>query len=164
MSGKGRSEARSVARLGAVQALYQIEMIGADTGAVIEEFLEHRLGETLDGVALGDADRELFRTLVAGTMAERDDLDDMLAAVLAEGWPVERLEAILRAILRCGAYEIGYCDEIPPKVSITEYVRLTETFFEGKEPGMANAVLDKLAHSLWPEEMEATPPCPANSN
>ena len=164
MSGKGRGAARSVARLGAVQALYQIEMTGGDPAAVIEEFLEHRLDESQDGIVLGTADRELFRTLVEGVTAERGDLDDMLAAVLAEGWPVERLETILRAILRCGTYEIGYCTDVPPKVSITEYVKLTESFFEGKEPGMANAVLDNLAHSLRPEDLEKKPPCPANSN
>ena len=153
-----------MACLGAVQALYQIEMTGGDPAAVIEEFLEHRLDEAQDGITLGAADRELFGALVTGVMAERGDLDDMLAAVLAEGWPVERLESILRAILRCGAYEIGYSQDVPPRVSITEYVKLTESFFEGKEPGMANAVLDNLAHSLRPQEMEEKPPCPANSN
>jgi N utilization substance protein B len=93
-------------------------------------------------------------SLVKGVAAEAASLDDMLAAVLAEDWPVERLETLLRVILRAGAYELGYRPEIPARVAITEYVNLAQAFFHGKEPGMANGVLDRLAHSLRPEEFE----------
>ncbi|MDH3595837.1 MAG: transcription antitermination factor NusB [Rhodospirillales bacterium] len=145
---------RGAARLGAVQALYQIELSGGSPELILQEFLEHRLDEAIDGLSLGRADRALLGDLVEGVAAESASLDDMLAAVLAEDWPVERLETLLRVILRAGAYELGYRPEIPARATITEYVNLAQAFFDGKEPGMANGVLDHLAHSLRPEEFE----------
>ena len=148
----GTSGPRSAARMAAIQALYQIELSGTAPEAVLREFLEQRLEEELDGVTLGKVDRALFGTLLQGISAETEALDDMLSAVLAEDWPVERLETLLRAILRAGTYELGFRPEIPARVSITQYVNLAGAFFEGKEPGMVNGVLDRLAHSLRPEE------------
>ncbi len=147
--------ARSAARLGAVQALYQMELSGGPTETVLGEFLEHRLSEELEGISLGVADRALFVGLVRGVAAEQAPLDDLLSAVLAEDWPVERLETLLKVILRAGAYELGYRPDIPPRVTITEYVNLARAFFDGKEPGLANGVLDRLAHELRPEAFEA---------
>jgi len=146
---------RSAARLATVQALYQIELSGGAPESVVQEFLEHRLAEQLDEAELTEADPEFLAMLVSGVAGESALLDDMLSAVLAEGWPVERLETLLRLILRAGAYELGYLPEIPARVIITEYVRLAQAFFDGKEPGLANGVLDRMAHSLRPEEFDA---------
>jgi N utilization substance protein B len=143
---------RAAARLGAVQALYQIELSGGSPELILREFLEHRLDEVIDGLSLGEADRALLSELVEGVAAESGALDDMLSAVLAEDWPVERLETLLRVILRAGAYELGYRPDIPARATITQYVNLAQAFFHGKEPGMANGVLDRLAHGLRPEE------------
>ncbi len=151
----GTSGPRSAARMATIQALYQIELSGAAPEAVLREFLEQRLEEELDGLTLSKADRVLFGALLQGVSAETEALDDMLSAVLAEDWPVERLEILLRAILRAGAYELGFRPDIPARVSITQYVNLAGAFFEGKEPGMANGVLDRLARSLRPEEFDA---------
>lgn len=147
--------ARSAARLGAVQALYQIELSGGPAETVVGEFLEQRLAEEIEGFSLDAADRELFAGLVRGVAAEQAPLDDLLSAVLAEDWPVERLETVLKVILRAGAYELAYRPDIPPRVTITEYVDLARAFFDGKEPGLANGVLDRLAHELRPEAFEA---------
>ncbi len=149
-----RAGRRSAARLAAVQALYQIGLTGASPEAVIEEFLEHRLEEELHALGLEDADRALLDQLVRGVSAESENLDDILSAVLAEDWPIERLELLLRVILRAGAYELAFKAEIPARVAITEYLWLAQAFFEGKEPGMTNGVLDHLARSLRPEEFE----------
>jgi N utilization substance protein B len=145
---------RGAARLAAVQALYQIELSGGSPAQILQEFIEHRLGEAIDGLSLVGADRAFLSELVEGVAAESEALDDMLSAVLAEDWPVERLETLLRVILRAGAYELGYRPEIPARATITQYVNLAQAFFHGKEPGMANGVLDHLAHSLRPEEFE----------
>ena len=153
--GAAAGAARRAARLGAVQALYQIELSGGPAETVLREFLEHRLAEEIEGVSLGAADRSLFAGLVRGVAAEQAPLDDLLSAVLAEGWPVERLETLLKVILRAGAYELGYRPDIPPRATITEYVNLAQAFFDGKEPGLANGVLDRLAHELRPEAFEA---------
>ena len=143
---------RSAARLAAVQALYQVEMSDIAPEAVLSEFLDHRLGEELDGQRLAAADKALFGELVRGVAGEDGELDDMLAAVLDEGWPVERLENLLRIVLRAGVYELSRRPEVPGRVIVSEYVDLSDAFFGGKEPGLVNGVLDRLARTLRPEE------------
>jgi len=164
-SGRGgqRGAQRSAARLAAVQALYQVAMTGAPAEKVLAEFLEHRMAEDLDGLRLAVPDRRLLADLVTGVAAEAEELDDMLAAVLDENWPVERLETLLRVVLRAGAYEVAGRRDVPARVVISEYVDLADAFFGGKEPGLVNGVLDRLARSLRPEEFEAEGPAPGPS-
>ena len=145
---------RRAARLAAVQALYQWEQSGATSGTIIQEFTEHRIGKNVDGIDLPDADVKLFGNLVRGTIATVEELDSMVAGVLTEDWSVERLESILRAVLRCGAYEIAHRSDIPPKVAISEYLAVADAFLGDKETALANGVLDRLAHLLRPSEME----------
>ena len=145
---------RSAARLAAVQALYQIEMTGATSGDVLREFLDLRLTEEVEGLHLAHADRRLLDDLIMGVTAQRDELDDLLAAVLDEDWPVERLETLVRLVLRSGAYELIEWRKTPVRVILAEYVGLADAFFSGKEPGLVNGVLDRLARSLRPEEFE----------
>ena len=145
---------RRAARLAAVQALYQWEQSGATSGTIIQEFTEHRIGKNVDGIDLPDADVKLFGNLVRGTISTVEELDSMVAGVLTEDWSVERLESILRAVLRCGAYEIAHRSDIPPKVAISEYLAVADAFLGDKETALANGVLDRLAHLLRPSEME----------
>ncbi len=152
-SGKGGAK-QSAARLAAVQALYQAELTDAPVEAVLAEFIALRLGEEIDGVSLAGADRGLLELLVRGVGKERDELDDMLAAVLDEDWPVERLETLLLILLRVGALELSRRPEAPVRVVVSEYVDLAGAFFGGKEPGLVNGVLDKLARALRPEAFE----------
>jgi len=146
---------RRAARLAAVQALYQAEMAGAGADAVALEFLQHRLAEEIDGLTLGDIDQELFLEVLRGTHAERRELDDMLMAVIADDWTVDRLDSMLRHILRAAAWELSYRPQMPAKAVIAEYVGLAHDFFAGREPGMANGMLDRLARDLRPDEFEA---------
>ena len=152
--GKGGAK-QSAARLAAVQALYQVELTAAPVEAVLAEFLAYRLDEKVDGVSLAAADRGLLELLVRGVDKERDDLDDMLAAVLDQDWPVERLETLLQILLRTGALELTRRPEAPVRVVVSEYVDLASAFFGGKEPGLVNGVLDRLARALRPEAFEA---------
>ena len=147
---------QSAARLAAVQALYQAELTAAPVEAVLAEFLAYRLDEEVDGVSLAAADRGLLELLVRGVGRERDELDDMLAAVLDEDWPVERLETLLQILLRVGALELTRRPEAPVRVVVSEYVDLAGAFFGGKEPGLVNGVLDRLARALRPEAFEAS--------
>jgi N utilization substance protein B len=156
--GKGGAK-QSAARLAAVQALYQAELTAAPVEAVLAEFLAYRLDEKVDGVSLAAADRGLLELLVRGVGKERDDLDDMLAAVLDEDWPVERLETLLQILLRTAALELTRRPEAPVRVVVSEYVDLAGAFFGGKEPGLVNGVLDRLARALRPEAFE-TPGAP----
>ncbi|HUJ97603.1 MAG TPA: transcription antitermination factor NusB [Stellaceae bacterium] len=144
---------RSVARLAAVQALYQIDLSGAPPETVIAEFLKHRLGREIDGEQYGEADPALFADIVRGTIERRADLDTAISAVLTPDWPLERLETVLRAVLRAGAFELVARPDVPAPVAISEYLDIAHAFFSGKEPGLVNGVLDKLAHRLRPDDV-----------
>ncbi len=155
----GAGRRRSVARLLAVQALYQIEInrIDADGGAAIDavvaEFVKHRLGQEIEGENYGEADRALFADIVRGASQRQGELDGMISAALSEEWPLHRLETILRAILRAGAYELLGRSDVPPRVVISEYLDGAHVFFAGKEPGMVNGVLDRLARVLRQDDL-----------
>lgn len=146
---------RSAARLFAVQALYQIERRGAAPEAVIQEFLEHRREQEVDGVPLVSPDFGQFRALVTGVCEEVHDLDNMLLAVLDVDWTLERLESLLLVLLRAGIHEIASRQDIPARVVINEYVDLAHAFYGGKEPGLVNGVLDRLARNLREEEFSS---------
>jgi len=156
----GAGRRRSVARLLAVQALYQIELSnieaggGAGADAVIAEFVKHRLGQEIEGENYGEADRALFVDIVRGASARQGELDGMISSALSEEWPLHRLETILRAILRAGAYELLGRADVPPRVVISEYLDVAHAFFAGKEPGMVNGVLDRLARVLRQDEAD----------
>ncbi|MFQ5348746.1 MAG: transcription antitermination factor NusB [Rhodothalassiaceae bacterium] len=140
---------RSAARLGAVQALYQLDLDpDADADSVVAEFEAHRLGREIEGALYARADRALFADIVRGVAARGAEIDRLLSSVLAEGWPLERLESVLRAILRAGTYELLARPDIPTAVIINEYVDIAHAFFDDAEPGFANGVLDRLAKEI----------------
>ena len=139
---------RRAARLAAVQALYQIDMTGRGADGVIAEFVAHRLGPP-DGA---EADREFFDDIVRG--ATEAPPDEAIAGVLGEGWAMARLGATLRAILRAGAWELTARPDIPPRVTVSEYVAVARGFVSAKEIGFVNGALDKLARQLRSAEME----------
>lgn len=154
---------RTAARLAAVQAIYEMELSGRSPDAVLREFAEKRW----DGVGADDSgdepavklpkrsrtDTGLFCDLVRGVAERERHLDLMIGQALSDDWPMDRLEAVLRAILRAGAFELSAEPEVPPRVVISEYVDLAHAFFEGNEPALANAVLDRLGHLLRPDDM-----------
>ncbi len=145
---QSRAAARSAARLGAVQALYQMDIAGADLADVLAEFGSVRLGEAFDDGECGEADFEFLKVLVKGVLEQQRDVDPLINERLASGWKLARLDATLRAILRAGAYELKNRQDVPARVSISEYIDVAKAFFDGDEPKVVNAVLDKLAHAF----------------
>jgi N utilization substance protein B len=151
---QGGASRRRLARLAAVQALYQLQLNpGIGPEAVIREFVRDRLGREIDGELYGEADVELFADIVGGVAGDRERLDETLSAALSEEWPLGRLETILRVILEAGAYELARRPDIPPRVTMSEYVGIAHAFFSGGEPGLANGVLDHLARTLRGTEL-----------
>ena len=142
---KSGRQQRSVARLAAVQALYQMEAGGAGVDAVVREFLDHRFGGDIEGESLADADEAFFGELVRGVVADQAAVDRAIAKRLATGWRLDRIDATLRAILRSGAYELTRRPDVPTEVAIDEYVEIAKSFFEGPEPGFVNGALDAIA-------------------
>jgi len=152
-----RNAARSAARLAAVQALYQMELTGRDAASVAAEFVSHRLPTPTEGLDLSRADEVFFRDLLSGVVARQREIDNAIARVLAQGWTLERLDSILRALLRAGAYEIVLRTDVPAKVAIDEYVEIARDFFEGDETKFVNGVLDAIARTERPEEIRREP-------
>lgn len=137
--------ARTVARLAAVQALYQMELAGVGVEAVVREFTDHRFDGDIEGETLAEADEVFFAELVHGVVAEQDSIDGAIVHRLAAGWRLERLDATLRAILRAGGWELMHRPDVPVEVAIDEYVEIAKSFFEGPEPGFVNGALDGIA-------------------
>ena len=138
-------QARSVARLAAVQALYQMEVSGVGSEAVVREFVDHRFGADMEGERLAPADEAYFADIVRGAVTDQTRIDRAIVRRLAEGWRLQRIDATLRAILRAGAFELMKCPDAPIEVVIDEYVEIAKAFFEGPEPGFVNAALDGIA-------------------
>lgn len=144
--------ARSVARLAAVQALYQMEVSSVGVEAVIREFTDHRFDRAIEGEGESDtlaaADETFFAELVRGVVSSQRDVDAAVTKRLASGWRLERLDATVRAILRAGAFELAHRADVPTEVVIDEYVELAKSFFEGPEPGFVNGALDGVAQDV----------------
>ena len=140
-----RSLSRSAARLAAVQALYQQEMEGTPTPVLIHEFHAHRLGATIEGATYADAEHSFFDDLVSGTVARLDEIDAMIADRLADGWSLERLDKPMKAILRVGSYELIARADVPVASVINEYLDVAEAFYDKREKGFVNGLLDAIA-------------------
>ena len=139
---------RSAARLAAVQALYQMDLAQTDLGEVLEQFSTRTLGQSFEDGDVEGADFSHLCNVVEGVVREQRVIDPKISESVAAGWSLARLESLMRAILRAGAYELMFRDDIPARAVISEYVDVAHAFYEGDEPGFVNGVLDKLARSL----------------
>jgi N utilization substance protein B len=140
-----RSRSRSAARLAAVQALYQQEMEGTPVPRLLKEFHDHRLGATIEDETYHEAERDFFDDVVTGTDSRREEIDALIASRLAEGWSIERLDRPMRAILRAGAYELIARPDVPVGSVISEYVDVAHAFYDKRESGFVNGLLDAIA-------------------
>ena len=144
-----QNAARSVARMAAVQALYQMEVSGASTADVTADFDSGKLPREEETRAVApDGDMVLFKALVENAVGRQLTIDRAIARHLNKGWKLERLDAVARAILRAGAVELEQRADIPTAVVIDEYVEIAKAFFDGPEPGFVNATLDACARDL----------------
>ena len=140
-----RSQSRSAARLAAVQALYQLEMEGSAVAPLLHQFHEHRLGATIEGATYADAEQSFFDDVVKGVDARRSEIDALIGEKLAKGWNLDRLDRPMRAILRAGTYELIARPDVPVASVITEYVDVAHAFYDKKESGFVNGLLDAVA-------------------
>jgi len=153
MAKKHNPQARSTARLAAVQALYQMELTGAPWSKVRTEFEDHRLGMDVDGETLAEADIKHFRKLLEGVVDNQPQIDKAVNETLKAGWPLRRIDPILRALFRAGGYEM-LAMSTPRNVIFNEYVEVAKAFFDGEEPKLTNAVLEAIAPVLRPESTQ----------
>ncbi|ADL01200.1 transcription antitermination factor NusB [Brevundimonas subvibrioides] len=144
--------ARTVARLAAVQALYQMELAGEGVETVITEFSNHRFDADIEGEPLAEADEAYFADVVRGVIQSQREIDASVKARLASNWRLERLDATLRALLRCGAWELAHRTDVPKEIVIDEYVELAKAFFDEAEAKFVNAALDGVARDVRPKD------------
>jgi N utilization substance protein B len=145
---------RTAARVAAVQALYQMDMAGTDLNAVIEEFVRLRFPRAPGDEAAAGADPGYFADLLRGVVRRQRDIDPLVDQQLAEGWRLARIDAIVRAILRAGVFELMERGDVPARVVINEYINVAHSFFSDEEPKVVNGVLDKLGRRLRADEFE----------
>ena len=143
-----RALSRSAARLAAVQALYQMEMEGTPLAKLLHEFHEHRLGATIEDATYAEAEASFFDDLVSGVDARRAELDEKIRAKLSDGWSLERLDRPMRAILRAGAYELVARPDVPVAAVIDEYLDVADAFYDKREKGFVNGLLDAIARDV----------------
>ena len=143
-----RSQSRSAARLAAVQALYQQDMEGTPTARLMKEFHDHRIGATIEDVTYADAELSFFDDVVSGAEARRAEIDEKIAAKLAEGWSLERLDKPMKAILRAGTYELLARNDVPTATVIDEYLDVADAFYDKREKGFVNGLLDAIAKDV----------------
>jgi N utilization substance protein B len=153
----GKANKRGAARLAAVQALYQMEIAGAGINEILAQFESHWLGREVEGAQYLPAEAAFFRDIVSGVVREQRELDPLIDEALSKGWPLKRIEAILRAALRAGAYELSHRRDVPARAVVAEYADVAAAFVERDETGMVNAVLDQLARRLRAEEFAKSP-------
>lgn len=148
-----KREKRSAARLAAVQTLYEMELSGKGVLDAVAEFEAYWMGREIEDMEFKPADAGFFREIVSGVVEDQRLVDQKVDAALAKGWPLKRIEAVLRAILRAGAYELIRRQDVPARVAITEYVDVANAFYDGDEAGMVNGVLDTIARDVRGDEL-----------
>jgi N utilization substance protein B len=150
-----KANQRGAARLAAVQALYQMDLAGTGLNDIMAEFEAYWLGGEVEGAQYRPAEAAFFRDIVGGVVREQSRLDPQIDAALSRGWPLKRIETVLRAVLRAGAYELACRADVPARVVMSEYVDVAHAFVDDEETGMVNAVLDQLARQLRAAEFNA---------
>ena len=151
-----KANKRGAARLAAVQALYQMDIAGTDLTDILAEFESHVLGGEVEGSKYLPAEAAFFRDIVGGVVAAQRKLDPLIDEALQKGWPLKRIEALLRAVLRAGAFELEQRKDVPARVVVSEYADVANAFVDKDETGMVNAVLDALARKLRASEFDRT--------
>lgn len=139
-----RAQSRSAARLAAVQALYQQEMEGTALAKLLHEFHQHRIGAIIEDAEYADADVAFFDDVVQGVTARAAEIDAAIIARLASGWTMERLDRTMKAILRAGCYELIARHDVPVGAVVSEYVDVAKAFFDAREAGFTNGLLDAI--------------------
>ena len=145
---KGRSKSRSAARLAAVQALYQHDMEATPQAKLLHEFHQHRLGATIGDDEYAEAEADFFDDVVTGALTRADEIDAIIMGKLSAGWSLERLDKPMRAILRAGTYELLARADVPVKSVINEYVDVADAFYDKREKGFVNGLLDAVAKDV----------------
>ncbi|MFP6713286.1 MAG: transcription antitermination factor NusB [Rhodospirillales bacterium] len=152
----------SVARLTAAQGLYEMEITGASLDRILLDFLASRWKdrnvdqeEVEDGGTIAEPDKKKFGEIVRGVHENKKQIDEILSGALSEGHNLQKLDVLLRSMLRAATYEMFYLPKVPARVVINEYVDLAHAFYAENEPSLVNGVLDRIAKVVRQQELES---------
>ena len=123
---------------------------------LLHEFHQHRLGAVIEDVEYAEAEVDFFDDLVTNTHARLAEIDAAIAGKLAQGWSMERLDKPMKAILRAGTYELLARADVPVGAVISEYVDVAHAFYERREAGFVNWLLDGIAKEVRSQTPTAT--------
>ena len=131
-----------------MQALYQHDMEATPQAKLLHEFHQHRLGATIGDDEYAEAEVDFFDDVVQGALSRADEIDAIIMGKLSTGWSLERLDKPMRAILRAGTYELLARVDVPVKSVINEYVDVADAFYDKREKGFVNGLLDAVAKDV----------------
>ena len=123
-------------------------MEGTPVARLLKEFHDHRIGATIEDEQYHEAEIDFFDDVVTGVDARRSDIDEAISGKLATGWSLERLDRPMRAILRAGTYELLARKDVPVASEISEYVDVAHAFYDKRESGFVNGLLDAIAKEV----------------
>ncbi len=146
-------QAKTVARLSAVQALYQHESAGASLDQVLQEFSVYHFPQQ-SHQALSAPDMSLFKGVVIGVLELQADIDDLIKTHLPAEWSFDRLESLLRLIVRAACYELLRNVEVNSKIILNEYVNLAAAYYGQREITFVNGLLNKIAREQRPDDFK----------
>lgn len=141
---------RAVARLMAVQALFQMEASGSSLEEIRTDFADPSFStaSSIGEHELAAIDRVHFDMILSRAVDDQPRIDQATDRTLVERWPIDRIDPILRAVFRAAGAEL-LAGKAPPRVVINEFVDVTKAFFpDSPESGFVNAVLDQMARHL----------------
>jgi N utilization substance protein B len=130
----------------AMQALFQMEMNGDDSKEAVELFCKH--------FEVSKDAKPFFLRLVDGVKACQDELDPLIER-FSDNWKITRMSGVDRNLMRVAVYELLYCDDIPPKVSINEAIDIGKRFGTEQSSAFINGILDSIR--IFLEEKKDAP-------
>lgn len=143
-----------------VQALYQMELSGQASESAIDEFIEHRIGQEIEGEQYVQADHKYFANLIRGVIERQDEIDQALARATGKSWSYDRIDAIMRAIMRASSCEFLSNGSVPVRVIIDEYLTVAGAFYSDRSDEMIflSGVLYRMAREFRPSDAATLDP------
>ncbi len=143
----GSKKARlTMARLAAVQCIYQWQQTGADVDDILDYYDHHYTNLTEDDVEILSPDRDLLSSILQGVYKQFSDLENVINQnIKKDDQAIEaKKDLILLACLFCGAYELQYHPQYDAALIISEYLHITASFYDSAEVKLVNGALDGL--------------------
>lgn len=140
---------RHIARIAVMQTIFAYEFRGGDPKEILKYNLKahNEKSEKLKDFSFAEQ-------LLKGTLEKKQDLLEVIQLEAPE-WPIDKIAPVDRSILELGAYEILYCEDIPPVVAINEAVEIAKSFGDTNSPKFVNGVLSTIMHKYRPADMSA---------